>query len=185
MSTVIKFFEGDLGDIESYFRCDLSQASSPLQQWDCESECWSSTQYQCADARHSTSGMISLCHSLMAGWCEVPEDEFTCEHTEIETFGYTVADANCEDFSEAVERIANWYDDIDQWADGHGSDDLHSAVQSAISDIDQPEDGGLRDLQSYADAICQAVAKAMGHGNYAVSAAVGIRLTIAEIENPE
>lgn len=196
MTTVIKFFGGDLGDIEAYYRCDLSEAAAPIQEWNEEDKCWVGTQYQCADARHTNSGMVRLCHILLADAVEVRRDEFTCEHEEIDTFGYRVSDANssddCETFSDAVDRIAEWYEDVDQWATGEGDDDLHTAVLGAINGIEQPEDGDIDDLQTYAEAIRSAVAEAMGgedfagHGNYAVSAPdrIGLTLAVTEIDHP-
>lgn len=194
---VIKFYEGSLGDIEAYFRCDMTQASSQLQQWDEEQEAWVDTQFQAAETRHTVSGMISCCDSLMAQALEIPSDEFTCEHAEVDTFGFTVADPNSsddlEDFPSAVERIAEWFEDADQWATGDGDAEMHRAIRKAIDLVEQPQDGGIEELEAFAVQICDAVAKAMGgkdfhgHGNYSVSAAdrIGIRLTVTEIDRPE
>lgn len=95
-------------------------------------------------------------------------------------------------FSEAAGRIADWFRDVDEWATGHGSDELHEAVEAAIASVQQPQDGGEAALQKYADRICEAVAEAMGHqsfhghGNYSVSAAeeAGMSLKV-EVEEDE
>ena len=194
---VIKFYEGALGDIEAYFRCDLTQASSALQQWDEDHEAWVDTQFQAAETRHTVSGMVSCCCSVMAQALEMPSGEFTCEHAEVESFGFTVADRNSSDdlndFTSAAERIAEWFEDADQWSTGDGDAEMHAAIRKAIDSVEQPEDGSIEELQVFAIQICDAVAKAMGgedfsgHGNYAVSAAdrIGIGLTVSEIDRPE
>lgn len=95
---------------------------------------------------------------------------------------YTVQDSGSSDsnlsYDEAMERIAEWYEDVDTWHTGSGDDDLHDDVAKAIASVERPdESGGLADLQDYADSIREAVAEAMGsrafagHGNYYVSAA--------------
>lgn len=78
---VVKFFGGDLGADTTTFRCNLSEASSPLQHWDDESQSWIGTQYQCADARHRVSGMVDLCRELLADWVGMSAEDFRCQHT--------------------------------------------------------------------------------------------------------
>lgn len=95
---------------------------------------------------------------------------------------YTVRDANSSDsgltYDEAIDRIAEWYEDCDQWADGTRDDVLHAAIADAIAGVDCPAaGGGLAALEDYVGGIRQAVAEACGseawagHGNYYVSAA--------------
>jgi hypothetical protein len=197
MTTIIKFTEGSLGNDISFFRCNLSQASAPLQHWDSDSKAWVSTQYQCADCRHQISGMVELCHDVMADWLSEPRDEFQCDYEVKDCFGYEVYDANScdsfETFDEAVERIADWFEDADQWADGNGNDEMHQAIRESIDSIEQPEEGGIDELKAYSHAVSEAVATAMGaecfagHSNYYVSASdrSGIRVEVREIHNPE
>jgi hypothetical protein len=83
--TTIKLFGGDLGNEEMMIRCDLSEASSPVQV-DYRNEIqdvWKSTQYQAADVRHRTKGLIAIGKQLAAEAVEMPEDEFTCEAEEV------------------------------------------------------------------------------------------------------
>lgn len=109
---------------------------------------------------------------------------------------YKVTDANSSDtglaFDAAVSRIAEWYEDCDQWSTGEGNDEAHEAIAAAIASVDRPTAGDGADLQDYADSICQAVAQALGHkdfaghGSYFVSAAArgGFLLTVeAETED--
>lgn len=103
---------------------------------------------------------------------------------------FTISDQQSNDsgltFAEAVGRIADWFRDLDEWQDGHGDDELHAAIAQAISSVEQPQAGGERELQRFADAICNAVADALGHeafhghGSYCVSAAeqAGMSLTV-------
>jgi len=49
-------------------RCDLSQASAPIMvDWMAEGEdpSWDSTQYQCADARHTINGLAAIGRELL------------------------------------------------------------------------------------------------------------------------
>ena len=83
--TTIKLFGGDLGNEEMMIRCDLSDASSPVQV-DYRNEIqdvWESTQYQAADVRHRTRGLIAIGKQLAAEAFGIPEDEFTCEAEEV------------------------------------------------------------------------------------------------------
>ena len=74
--TKIKVTDG--ADV-TLFRCNLSQASSPLQYWSDDSESWVSTQYQCADCRHDVDQMAELARTICAGWAEMPEDGYTID----------------------------------------------------------------------------------------------------------
>ena len=60
-------------------RCDLSQASAPIYvDWMAEGEdpCWDSTQYQCADARHTIDGLAAIGRELLCSALEGDEDDF-------------------------------------------------------------------------------------------------------------
>jgi len=109
---------------------------------------------------------------------------------------YTVSDAGSADagltYSEAIERIQEWYEDADEWATGNGDESTHAAIADAIAGVPSPPEGGaFADLTRYADEIRQAVAHAMGgddhagHGHYYVSAAdaVGLDLSVQEDED--
>jgi len=110
--------------------------------------------------------------------------------------GYTISDNNAieraDTFDEAVELIADWYADIDQWGDGHGDEVLHASVRQAIDSVAKPTGGDIADLQTYAGQIDHAVAVAMGHksfdahGNYHVSAcdSAGLCLTVELFVDP-
>lgn len=84
--TTIKLSGGNLGRETMMIRCDLSQASAPIQvnyMNDGKDSPWQGTQYQCADARHATSGLINLGKRLAAEAVQEPEDEFDCDAEEV------------------------------------------------------------------------------------------------------
>jgi len=190
--TIIKLFDGSMGLDEAFFRCDLSQASSPVEHF-ADSSGWDSTQYQCADCKHRDSGLADVAKRLAATYCE--DSDFDCEWEVVE-LGYKISDGNAtenaDNFDEAVEVIVRWYEDLDSWADGNGDADRHEAIREAIDSVEQPEDGGLDALNNYAGSICTAIAEKLGgkafhgHGNYAVSAAsqIGMTLNVTEITDP-
>lgn len=106
---------------------------------------------------------------------------------------YTISDSNSSDsgfdYNDAVDRIAEWFYDAAAWRTGSATEAEHAAVRTAIDGVPTPADGGaLADLKDYASDICDAVAEAMGgesfqgHGNYYVSAAdsLGVSLTVTE-----
>ena len=71
---------GDLGRETMMVRCNLTEASSPVEvDYMADDTGWQPTQYQCADARHTASGLVAIAKKLAAGACEMPEDEFDCE----------------------------------------------------------------------------------------------------------
>lgn len=79
--TTVKLYGGDLGPEIMFVRCNLVEASAPIQvdyHNDDETE-WLPTQYQCADARHCTSGLIGIGKQLAAQAVEMPADEFKCK----------------------------------------------------------------------------------------------------------
>jgi len=96
----IKLFAGDLRDITAFFRCDLSRAESPLQQWDGDLECWISTQYRCVDCDHCTTKMVAKCKSIAARLVKV--ENFFCLWDEVSGF-IEGADLEHHDASEALE----------------------------------------------------------------------------------
>ena len=83
--TTIKLFGGDLGNEEMMIRCNLSEASAPVEvdyRNDPE-ECWKPTQYQAADAWHRIRGLITIGKQLAAEAVQMPEGEFDCEAVEV------------------------------------------------------------------------------------------------------
>ncbi len=98
--TTIKLFGGDLGNEIMLVRCDLTQASSPMQVDYCNEHGrkpsgWESTQYQCADCRHRTSGMADYAKIIAAQAVEMSAEDFDCEWEEIATV-YVIRDAGGE-----------------------------------------------------------------------------------------
>lgn len=196
-----------------------SQASAPVMVYGEDGWTTDEHGRQVADFRHDArSALESVVREAMAAsgaWQEIDEDHVRdeaneCEHgvytgageccrCELEAIlddaeeidsvvTYRVADSNSGDdgltFAEAVERIGEWFEFLAD-EDRIDSDALAAAVESVTA----PADGDVRDLQSYADDICDAVARAMGsedffgHGNYSVSAAsaasaAGMRLEV-------
>lgn len=65
------------------FRCELAQASAPVVvDWCNEGgrpSGWEATQFQCADCRHSTDGLIELGLRIAAQGVEVSPEEFDCD----------------------------------------------------------------------------------------------------------
>jgi len=81
MMTTVKLFDGDFGNDVMVLRCNLSQASSPVQ-WHSGDGEWQSSQYQCADCRHSTAGMVEIGKQIAAVALELPEVD--CDWEEVE-----------------------------------------------------------------------------------------------------
>lgn len=79
----IRLFGGDLGREEIKVRCDLVQASAPIQIDYCEGSGWQSTQYQCADVSHRVEGMADKAKLLAARAVEMPSEEFSCDWEEV------------------------------------------------------------------------------------------------------
>lgn len=83
----IKLYGGDFGSEMMLVRCDLSQASAPIEVDYC-SPCdetnrgYETTQYQCADAAHSINGLVRIGKQLAAVALEMPEVD--CEWEEVE-----------------------------------------------------------------------------------------------------
>lgn len=80
--TTLRFFGGSCGSDQFFVRCDLSQASAPIQQSGDGVE-WGGSQYQCADARHTNDGLASIGKKLAARCFEVRAEEFSCELEEV------------------------------------------------------------------------------------------------------
>jgi hypothetical protein len=85
--TVIKLSGGDLGNETMLVRCNLSQASAPIQVDYCTErgeQRWRPTQYQCADCRHRTGGLAEIGMILAAEAVGMDRDEFDCDWEEID-----------------------------------------------------------------------------------------------------
>ncbi len=108
--TTIKLSGGSFGDHKMLVRCNLAQASAGVQVNYCnerDSE-FEGTQFQCADARHTTVGLIRLGRILAAEALEVPIDEFQCESEEVhiysvQTDGFSSDDIEAADLDGAIE----------------------------------------------------------------------------------
>lgn len=83
--TTIKLLNGSLGRETMMVRCDLSQASAPVQvnYMNGRYSEWEGTQYQCADAHHTDAALIEIGKKLAASAVEVSADEFDCESEEV------------------------------------------------------------------------------------------------------
>jgi uncharacterized protein YraI len=81
--TTVKLSEGDLGSESMLIRCNLTNASSPVQVNYGDGNGFVSTQYQCADAKHRTKGLIEIGKRTAAIACEVLESKFSCDTEEV------------------------------------------------------------------------------------------------------
>lgn len=81
--TTIKLSGGDLGCETMFVRCDLSQAAAPIMAQYNPGDEWAGSQYQCADARHTTNGLVEIGKTLAARACEMPSEQFDCDWEEI------------------------------------------------------------------------------------------------------
>lgn len=84
MATTIKVTGGDMGCEELLVRCNLSEASAPVEMDYCTGRGWRGTQYQCADARHTVAGLGKIAKRLAAAAVEMSEDEFSANCEEVE-----------------------------------------------------------------------------------------------------
>jgi len=82
--TTIKVINGDMGSESMSVRCDLSQASAPVEVNYGTGGGWESTQYQCADARHTVSGLKQIAKTIAAKAVEMPESQFAADFDEVE-----------------------------------------------------------------------------------------------------
>lgn len=80
----IKLSGGDLGSETLLVRCNLVEASAPVEVDYCVGNGWEPTQYQCADTRHSRAGLVAIAKSLAAAAVEASEAEFDCDVSEVE-----------------------------------------------------------------------------------------------------
>lgn len=80
--TTLKLSGGDLGGETLHVRCDLSQASAPVEIAVCQE--WTPTQYQCADTRHTVDGLASIAKEIAAREVEIPSGEFSCDWEQVE-----------------------------------------------------------------------------------------------------
>lgn len=80
---VIRF---ECGNDEMFVRCNLSEASSPVE-WcpDTEGE-WQGTQWQCADCRHSISGLMDVGLDIARDAWQIEDDEDDPEGEVIDPF---------------------------------------------------------------------------------------------------
>jgi hypothetical protein len=62
--TAIRLTDGVLGGETMVIRCDLTDAASPVEVNYGDGSGWEPTQYQCADARHTVSGLAAIGQKL-------------------------------------------------------------------------------------------------------------------------
>lgn len=85
MATTLKLDGGDLGDEVVLIRCDLRDASAPVEINYCEGNGWEPTQYQCADCCHSSARLADLGKELAAAAVRHDDDRpFDCDASELE-----------------------------------------------------------------------------------------------------
>jgi hypothetical protein len=82
--TTIKVTSGDMGSESMSVRCDLSQASAAVEVNYGTGDGWESTQYQCADCRHTVDGLKKIAKVIAAQAVEMPESQFTADFAEVE-----------------------------------------------------------------------------------------------------
>lgn len=81
----IKLFDGDLGHEVMYVRCELVNASAPVEvdYANDEESRWQGTPYQSADACHTVKGLVTIGKELAAEAVGMSAREFTCEWSEM------------------------------------------------------------------------------------------------------
>ena len=84
--TTLKLSGGDLGSDIMRVRCNLTEASAPVQVDYCNEpgEHWEGTQFQCADCRHTTGGLADRGKFLAAYAVGTNPDDFDCDVDEEE-----------------------------------------------------------------------------------------------------
>lgn len=80
----VRLSGGSLGSETMLVRCDLTQASAPVQVDYCTGDGWESTQWQCADCRHTLVGLIEIAMRLAAQAVEVSRADFTCNVEQVD-----------------------------------------------------------------------------------------------------
>lgn len=80
MTTTIKLSGGGLGAERMMIRCNLAEASAPVEVDYCngDGEGFVSTRYQCGDARHTVAGLIEIGKVLAAEAVEMTGADFDC-----------------------------------------------------------------------------------------------------------
>jgi len=82
--TTIKLSGGDLGSETMAVRCNLTEASAPVQVDYHTGDGWEPTQYQCADCRHDRGELARIGKLIAAQAVEIPESEFACDVEEVD-----------------------------------------------------------------------------------------------------
>ena len=80
----IKLSGGDMGNETMMVRCNLSEASAPVEVDYCEGFGWQPTQWQCSHCAHRVRGLIEIGKQLAAQAMEMPEDGFACNAEEVD-----------------------------------------------------------------------------------------------------
>ena len=65
-------------------RCNLVEASAPVEVDYCEGSGWQPTQWQAAHCGHRAAGLATIGKQLAAAAVEMTEDAFNCEWEEVE-----------------------------------------------------------------------------------------------------
>lgn len=186
MTTTYKLFGGDLGSEQMFVRCDLSQASAPVRVNYDEGNGWDSTQYQCADCRHTDAGLIRIGKLLAADAIQVCQEEFTCDSEEwtgladdadtshetaqdwYESYGSHLSTLNAGDVCiQAVDY--DWLDDDDD-DDSDVRDKLLESDDRLSSDEAEALVGMARSAREAAEEICRLLddaVEAYESGDYA------------------
>lgn len=139
----LKFTGGSLGSNEVFrVKCDLARAESPVMVDYGMGEGWQTTQYQCADCRHSGDGLERIAFELMSVALELPFEELTA-HGEVEdsephskhiTVTWSEVNgegrlvARCDDDHTLSSNVVRWSEPINA-----SSDSL--AIAEAIAEI--------------------------------------------------
>ena len=78
--TTLKLTGGDLGAETILVRCDLTRAEDPVEIDYCTDDRagFQPTPYQCANCRHTVSGLIAIAARLAARAVEKHPDNFSC-----------------------------------------------------------------------------------------------------------
>lgn len=91
---MVKFFGGDFGNHTMFVRCDLRNASNPVEV-DCGTgDGFESTQYQCADAGHTLNGLVSIGRQLACVAMELSAVD--CDWEEVAETNYELT-STCDD----------------------------------------------------------------------------------------
>ena len=156
MTTTIRLYGGDLGKEEIKVRCDLTQATAPVQVDYCEGEGWVDCQYRSADAGHRISGLTAIGQKLAARSVEVPSDAFFCE---CETLGgYVVCytdgrpDEEYDSLEDACGAVGEEWEDAEIGHDGD-LDDGGDRTLVWANEADSINDSGANAVASIRKAV--------------------------------